>query len=174
MSRPLVVRWREALRDSDLDRTAKLVGYILSTFMDKDGLAWPGKETIAAGAGVHPRTADKAIKRIELFGLLGVQHSPGFRTNQYFALLQNPGAEAGVYPGAGDQRTPARGTKNPGASAPRTRELTRNLEQEPSPPPPGRGFRKSREARESEEFDRKAAELGIDLSVYDAPRASDG
>jgi hypothetical protein len=78
----LVVHWRNTLRDCDLDRTAKLVGFVISTYMDGAGVARVGKTTIAKGAslghnpGNNPgqrrgnTAVDTAVDRLEAAGLL--------------------------------------------------------------------------------------------------------
>jgi hypothetical protein len=48
----LVAVWRDAVRDSDLDRTAKLVAFMLSTWIAGRGLAYPSKATLAKGASL--------------------------------------------------------------------------------------------------------------------------
>jgi hypothetical protein len=60
----LVAHWRNALRDDrELDRTATLVGLVLSTYMNEDGVAWPAKTTIAAGAKLLGRP-DKRTEKL--------------------------------------------------------------------------------------------------------------
>ena len=63
--------WRDAIRDSNLDRTAKLVAFVISTFMDGRCLAWPSKTTIGDGAGLVLRAVDRAVDRIEAAGRKG-------------------------------------------------------------------------------------------------------
>jgi hypothetical protein len=88
-----VPRWRDALRDSDLDRTAKLVGFVLSTYMDGRGVAYPAKTTLAEGAslgreGQKGNTAvDTAIDRLEASGLLVVDRKRGRRGFLYTAVI---------------------------------------------------------------------------------------
>jgi hypothetical protein len=63
------MQWRNAIRDSEmLDRTAKLVCFVISTYMNGKGVAYPGKETIARGAGLGKgrRSVDGAIDRAEV------------------------------------------------------------------------------------------------------------
>jgi hypothetical protein len=88
LSLPLV--WRKALRDSDLSRTAKLVGFVISTYMNGDGVAWPSRNTIAAGGSVTVRAVDAAVKLLEGQGFLEVERDGrGGRTrvNQYVAVI---------------------------------------------------------------------------------------
>jgi hypothetical protein len=71
--------WRKVLRDSSVDRTAKLVGFVLATYMDSGGLAWPSRDTLAAGASITSRAVDLAVPRLEAAGLLKV--------NKYLAVI---------------------------------------------------------------------------------------
>jgi len=80
--------WRDVVRDSPLDSTAKGVAYALTTWMDRRGHAFPGRATLAAGAGYRVRTIDRAIPRLEKAGLLRVVRNGGrSKTNYYIALL---------------------------------------------------------------------------------------
>jgi hypothetical protein len=94
-----VRHWRNALRDSELDRTAKLVGFVLSTYMDGRGAAWPAKTTLAEVAslgreGQKGNTAvDTAIDRLEGAGLLVVDRRRGRRGFLYTAVI--PRADGG-------------------------------------------------------------------------------
>ena len=71
-----LARWRNAVRNSDVDATAKLVAYTIGTYMDANLVAWPSRQTIAAGAslGKGLRSVDAAIDRLEAAGLLQVIH----------------------------------------------------------------------------------------------------
>ena len=82
---PVPAIFRDALRDSSLDRTAKAVGFVISTYMDGRGVAFPSKATIAKGAslGDGRRSVDKAVNWIEEAGLLEVAHSRGRTANTY-------------------------------------------------------------------------------------------
>src|SRR5436305_519399 len=86
-------RWRDALRDSDLDRTAKLVGFVLSTYMSGKGKAWPAKITIARGAGLgRPEqkgntAVDNAVDRLEAAGFLDVERRRGRGGFSYQAAI---------------------------------------------------------------------------------------
>jgi hypothetical protein len=103
--RALLAKWRDALRDSDLDTTAKTVGYTIATYWNGRGLsAFPSKTTIAAGAGLHSvRAADRAVLRLERAGFLDVSRSRGRRSNTYTATLPTPhgGTGSTPYGGAG-------------------------------------------------------------------------
>jgi hypothetical protein len=86
---PVVARWRNAVRDSDLDQTSRLVALVLSTYMHADGNgAYPSRRTIANGCGIHAvRAVDAAIRRLEAAGLLQVNRSRGRTSSIYRALL---------------------------------------------------------------------------------------
>jgi Helix-turn-helix domain len=64
--------WRDAVRDSPLRSTTKLVGVILSTWADARGGCFPGRSTIAAGASVSDRAVDKALDELEREGWLAI------------------------------------------------------------------------------------------------------
>jgi hypothetical protein len=86
-SRPVV--WRDALRESGLDATARHVAHVLSTYMDGRGRCWPSRETLAAAVGLSVRTVERAVQRLEAVGWLRVERTEGgrHRTNTYEALL---------------------------------------------------------------------------------------
>ena len=98
---PLAGHWRNVLRDSEIDRTAKLVGFVISTYMDSHGVAYPSKATIAAGAGLGAgrRAVDAAVDRLEAAGLLEIERSKGRRPCVYRAagatLTAHDGATLG-------------------------------------------------------------------------------
>jgi hypothetical protein len=88
-----VAHWRNALRDSGLDRTAKLVGFVLSTYMDGRMAAWPAKTTLAQGASLGREdqkgntAVDNAIDRLEARGLLVVDRKRGRRGFRYTGVI---------------------------------------------------------------------------------------
>jgi hypothetical protein len=81
--------WRDAVRDSQLDRTAKLVALVLSTYFNARAVAWPSRGTLARGASVSDRAVDSALARLEHAGFLLIERTTGGRqiTNRYLALL---------------------------------------------------------------------------------------
>jgi hypothetical protein len=87
--RSVVIRWRDAIRDSDLDGTAKLVAFVLSTYMDASGETFVSKARLGCGASVTDRSVYDALKRIELAGLVEIVHSRGRTSNRYLARLPN-------------------------------------------------------------------------------------
>ena len=120
---PPPVVFRRAVRDSDLDSSAKLVGFVIAEYMNPDGVARPSKETIARGGSLSVRAADAGVRRLEASSLLLVERSPkGGRTkaNRY---LVNPAAAAGIMGanpagGAGiTAETPQQTTVNPAAAS---------------------------------------------------------
>ena len=87
--------WRDVVRDSSLDSTAKGVAYALTTWMDWRGHAFPGRATLAAGAGYAVRTIDRAVPRLEKAGLLRVVRNGGrSKANYYIALLPERATES--------------------------------------------------------------------------------
>jgi len=91
MRPPYVARWRNALRDAELDATAKLAGFALATFMNADGICWPGKPRLAGACSRSKRAVDGAIDRLERAGFLTIERTAGgnpkAQTNRYQATL---------------------------------------------------------------------------------------
>ena len=87
--------WRDAIGDSDLDSTAKLVAYALSTWMNGQGRCRPGRRAIARRTSLSVRAVDPAIRRLELSACVAVERTAGGNpettANRYLALLP-PGA----------------------------------------------------------------------------------
>ena len=91
--RAVLAEWRDTLRDSELDPTAKLVGFILSTWWDRNGRsAFPSKPTIAAASGVSKRAVDGAVDRLETAGF---SRRVAFAWSEFEPLLGNPSNRAG-------------------------------------------------------------------------------
>lgn len=96
----LPVKWREAIRDSGLPKTTKLVAYTLSTHLNSAGTAYPSIVTLARGSSLGRRdqkdnTAVKtAIARLEADGFLDVDRKRGQRGWFYTALI--PRADVGL------------------------------------------------------------------------------
>jgi hypothetical protein len=90
------IAWRIAVRESDLDTTAKAVAYTLSTYMNGRAVAFPSKETLAAGASVSKRAADRAVERLQLAGFLLVAKTKGRTSNRYAAALPTVSAPTGL------------------------------------------------------------------------------
>jgi DNA-binding transcriptional MocR family regulator len=91
--KPIV--WREAIADSELDATAKLVAHTISTYMNGAGDSFPGKDAIAKRSSLGKRAVDRAIDRLEAHGYLRVERSKGRRPNHYWADVPNHVAGTG-------------------------------------------------------------------------------
>lgn len=92
-----LTEWRDAVRDApELDKTAVLVAYTLSTYMNRNGEAWPSKETLAKGCrlGAGKRAVDKAVDRLEAAGFLMIQRSKGRSSNRYLATFPTAQTDA--------------------------------------------------------------------------------
>lgn len=106
--RSLPATWRNTLRDSrKIDKTAKLVGFVLSTYLNGQGEAFPSQDTIAAGASLTDRAVYSATRRLEAAGFLIVSWSRGRRSHTYIATVPataNPvrGSTANGVPGSSD------------------------------------------------------------------------
>jgi hypothetical protein len=116
-------QWRDAIRDSDLDATAKLVAYTLSTYLNGRGEAWPSKETLAAGASKSKRAVDGAIDRIAATGFLSVSKSKGRSSNRYQATT--PTVQA-VAPSTVQTGAPLARSNRAASSTPTLQPLTAN------------------------------------------------
>ena len=86
--KPLVAVWRDAVRDSDLDRTAKLVAYTLSTYVNRFGRAWPSRSSLAKGSSLTDRAVDCAVRTLESSGWLLVQRTKGGKNSTNTYLIQ--------------------------------------------------------------------------------------
>jgi hypothetical protein len=84
---PAVVRWRVAVRDSDLDPTARHVALTLSLRMNADGgSCHPSIATLAADTGRSERTVQVALGVLRDAGWLAIDGGGGRqRTNHYRA-----------------------------------------------------------------------------------------
>lgn len=93
MPRPVAPwTWRRALRDhGPRSQGLLLTLYTIGTYMDRDGIAWPSQELIAAGARASVRTVQRHIAIAERTGWLGVQLAgrggQGWRHNAYRAAV---------------------------------------------------------------------------------------
>jgi hypothetical protein len=81
--------WRIAVRDSSLDASAKLVAFTIDTYMDRRGIAWPSRQSLAAGTSLGVRTIDRALVRLEQAELIVVARGRGRRSNLYCANHPN-------------------------------------------------------------------------------------
>lgn len=93
MPRPVAPwTWRRALRDhGPRSQGLLLTLYTIGTYMDRDGIAWPSQELIAAGARASVRTVQRHIAIAERAGWLGIQLAgrggQGWRHNAYRAAV---------------------------------------------------------------------------------------
>jgi hypothetical protein len=85
--KPRVGIWRDAVRDSDLKRTPKLLALVLSTYFNRQGLAWPSQETLAAGASISVRAVQTNTRDLERAGFVEVSRSVGRSSHRYAATL---------------------------------------------------------------------------------------
>jgi len=101
------LEWRKALRESRVDSTAKLIGFVLDTYADRYGHCFPSRQTIANGASCDVRTVDQALRRLESRGFVRVRRTKGRDVNRYWllspnserdSLLTTANAERGVTP----------------------------------------------------------------------------
>lgn len=81
--------WRIAIRDSDLDSTAKHVALTLDIYMNARGIAWPSRAALAEGTGLSVRTIERALARVSQSGYLVVVRGHGRKTNRYASRLPN-------------------------------------------------------------------------------------
>lgn len=58
---PFRLRWCDAIRDSHLPANAKVVAFVMATYMNARGECWPSRATVARGAGVAPSTVQRMI-----------------------------------------------------------------------------------------------------------------
>jgi hypothetical protein len=85
--KPLLGVWRDAVCESDLGRTPKLVALVLSTAMKAHGYAWPSQDWIAARASLSDVAVHKATAPLEKSGFLVVERSKGRSSHGYQATL---------------------------------------------------------------------------------------
>ena len=57
-ARDLRIVWKWALSESDLDRTAKLVGHVIAQHMDPEGRCYPGRQRLARLCSLSDRAVD--------------------------------------------------------------------------------------------------------------------
>jgi hypothetical protein len=88
-NRSLVVIWRDAVRDSRLKSTTKLVAFVHSTFMDAYGMHSYGADALARGASLVERSIHTANEELRGEGWLFWERHPGGRrvSNRYVVTL---------------------------------------------------------------------------------------
>ena len=109
-ARPLTLAWRDALVDSRLSATAKLVGLTLSTYWQADGSCAPWGDVEAPGAGpslvtlarrcslADERPVRRAIARLERDGWLTRTHTGTGRGNTHRWIAAHDNVEADTLP----------------------------------------------------------------------------
>jgi hypothetical protein len=110
--------WRDLIRESQIPRPGKPIGFALSTYMNHCGFAYPSRETLAAAAGYKSvRTVDEGIKLLESCALLEVSRSRGRSSNGYQALLPADAADLRRSEWATAQNQASNGAKSNGNRA---------------------------------------------------------
>jgi hypothetical protein len=91
----LLTDFRDAVRDDTrLDTTTAAVAFVLSTYMNGDGMARPARATLARGAKLRQaRSVDRALRILEEVRLVAIDRSRGRRASVYVAT---PSAHAGL------------------------------------------------------------------------------
>jgi hypothetical protein len=72
--------WTQAVGDSDLHATTKLVGYALATWMDVDGHCWPSLAAISRRASLKNSAVCDHLNKLADAGLLRRDKGPGHST----------------------------------------------------------------------------------------------
>lgn len=91
--KPRVGIWRDAIRESDLGATPKLVAFVVSTFVNGRGGAYPSRATLAAGASLSVKAVDNALRRLERDGFLEISRTRGRTSNSYAIILPSTANE---------------------------------------------------------------------------------
>ncbi len=85
--------WRQAIRDHGPNcPTTRATLLMLSTFMNRDGIAYPSQETLAAATCFHANSVQRAIKRANSEGWIWIESQKsekgrGWRKNTYIAVV---------------------------------------------------------------------------------------
>ena len=83
-----IFAWQRAMRDSpELDATARLVGFVLATYMDKDGRCYPGQARLAEGIGRSVATVRRGLRTLEAAGFLVTQRGGRGTCNRYRGVI---------------------------------------------------------------------------------------
>jgi hypothetical protein len=115
MSLSFLMRWRDAVAESDLSSSAKLTAHTLSTAMSADGECWPGKQWIGRRSSLSERTVYATTRELEAAGFLKVNWSRGQSSHRYTATIA--GITRQSLPG-----NPATAASQPGKSGRLTRQ----------------------------------------------------
>jgi hypothetical protein len=149
--RSIPVVWRDAIGDSDLDSTAKLVAYQLTRWMNGRGVCFPSREEIAAKASLSVRAVELAISRLEADGWLQIERSRGRRSHRYCAALPPTANEIrrSEWPTANER--PSNGERRSSNGERRSPEdVVRRRSVRPLPPTRFRARRRGRRAMRGE------------------------
>ena len=79
--------WRDAVCDSELQRTPKLLALVLSTNLNGHGHGWPSQKLLASKASITPKAVQTATDVLERAGFLEVERSRGRSSHGYTATL---------------------------------------------------------------------------------------
>lgn len=121
--------WIRALRESELDPTARLVAFALSFHMDADGTqAYPGPTLLAAESGLSLRSVKAKLAELEASGWIECVErgrsttATGRKANKYRASVPTRAGDARVQevPGAGGSTTRAARSTTGAPGAPQT------------------------------------------------------
>src|SRR5580765_3813892 len=84
---PRTYAWCRAVRDADLSPSARLVGLILSTYVNGQGAAYPTRRELARAAGVSVSTVKRALRALADLDLVVVEGNGGrSRPNLYWIV----------------------------------------------------------------------------------------
>ena len=89
-ARDLRIVWKWALSESDLDRTAKLVGHVIAQHMDPEGRCYPGRQRLARLCSLSDRAVDAAVRRPEAGGFEEVERPKGGKNQSNTNQTQQP------------------------------------------------------------------------------------
>jgi hypothetical protein len=95
VSRSFLAGWRDAVADSNLGPSPKLVAFVLTTWMSGKGVCWPSKGLIAHRSSLSERTVYTATRELEGHGFLSINWSRGHSSHTYTATMPNQATTAG-------------------------------------------------------------------------------
>lgn len=96
--RPLLYRWQQAIRDSELGSSTKLVALVMSTYMSAQGTkAFPGQARLARDTGLSDRSVRRRLRELVEDGWLevvrrgvGLGRGGAGRASEYRARIAQP------------------------------------------------------------------------------------
>jgi hypothetical protein len=77
---------RDVLEHSKATGTTRLLLFALATYVNRDGLAFPGIKRLSRDTHLHPRTVLRKIEALEKAGELRIAHTHG-KVNKYILTL---------------------------------------------------------------------------------------